>query len=465
MCGFDPLLRHQPSLSNAKAAHHGGALHKRRGGGPRRSSYNSDSLRTLIVAALLAIALVRFGAVAHRGLSYSIGDFYATLPGVYVETLNPTLWASPDLTDVQGKSSFYHRGPTQYLTALPLSFLDSYREIALVLLGVFAILIAGAAFVMWRAFGGPGRDPILLMLILSASLVFYPTLQAYVAREFEIVIMVATTLLFAAALAGRQSAIGAWTAYLSLYKFMPLALLPLLVARRWWRALAGVAATAAIMLAAAHALFGLQNFSSDGFVQDLASHLLSTLGSTGQFCHGPFDLLRYAPQSHDVSVRFALCGINESLPFPAAATYVALIVATLLVLAYGFFRAERSAPLAPDAERWRRTWELSAVVIVYVTFFFTHYYYLTVLIVPLTALMVRAYQQHRAGLWIAWAVSYLLLSAFLLPLSQLTKWLHVDVFNLYISTFVYLPGELLLLGVVLYEYATLPLKNLREEPS
>ena len=384
--------------------------------------------RTLIVAALLAIALVRFGAVAYRGLTYSIGDFYSTQPGAYVETFNPTLWASPDLTDVQGKSSFYHRGPTQYLTTLPLSLLDSYRQIALVLLVVFPVLIAGAAFVMWRAFGGASRDPILLALILSASLVFYPTLQAYVAREFEIVIMAATAMLFAAALNRRQTAIGAWTAYLGLYKFLPLALLPLLVARRWWRALAAFAATAAIMLAAAHAMFGLQNFSSDGFVQRFVTHTLTTAGSTDQFCHGPFDMLRYMPQSHDVSVRFALCGINEHVPFPAAAVYLALIGATLLALAYGFFRAERRAPLAPDAERWRRTWELSAVVIVYVTFFFTHYYYLTMLIVPLTALMVRAYQQRSARLWSAWAVSYLLLSAFLLPLSQLTKWLETDVF-------------------------------------
>lgn len=413
----------------------------------------------MIVAALVAIALVRFGAVAYRGLTYSIGDFYSTLPGAYVETFNPTLWASPDLTDVVGKSSAYHRGPTQYLTTLPLSLLDSYRQIALVLLVVYALLIAGAAFVMWRAFGGPSRDPLLLALILSASLVFYPTLQAYVAREFEIVIMAATAMLFAAALTGRATAIGAWTAYLSLYKFLPLALLPLLVARQWWRALAGVAATAAIMLAAAHALFGLQNFSSDGFVQRFASNILTTVGSTQQFCDGPFEMFRYAPQSHDVSVRFALCGISERVPFPAPAAYLALIAATLIVLAYGFFRAERAAPLAPGTERWRRTWELSAVVVVYVTFFFTHYYYLTALIVPLTALLVRAYQESSARLWSAWAVSYLLLSAFLLPLSQLTKWLQVDVFTWYLGTFAYLPGELLLLGVILYEYATLPLSS------
>lgn len=412
--------------------------------------------RSLLAAALLTIALIRFGGVAYRGLTYNIGDFYSTLPGPYVETFNPTLWASPDLTDLVGKVS-YHRGPTQYLTALPLSLLNSYREIALVLLPVLAILIAGSAVVMWRTFGGGRRDPILLTLILSTSLLFYPTLQAYVAREFELVIMAATALLFAAVLTRRETTAGAWAAYISLYKFLPLALLPWLVARRWWRALAGATVTAIVMLTAAHVLFGLQNFSSDGFVQGFAANVLSTLGSTRQFCDGPFGLLRYSPGSHDVSVRFALCGINERVPFPAALTYAALIGTTLVLLAYGFFRIERHAPLPAETERKRRSLELSAVVVVYVTFFFTHYYYLTVLIVPLTALMVRAYQQRHARLWGAWAASYLLLSAFLLPMSQMTKWLQVDVFSLYLRTFAYLPGELLLLGAILCEYATLPL--------
>lgn len=412
--------------------------------------------RRLFASALLLIALARFGGVAYRGLTYNIGDFYATLPGAYVERLNPTLWASPDLTDVLGKSPAYHRGPTQYLTALPLSFLDSYREISLVLLVLFPILIAGAAVVMWRAFGGAERDPVLLALVLSSSLVFYPTLQAYVAREFEIVIMAATAMLVAAALAGRQTAVGAWTAYLSLYKFLPLALLPLLVARRWWRALGAAAVTAALMLAVAHPLFGLENFTNDGFVQRFASNLFTT-GSSDEFCHGEIGFLRYAPNSHDVSVRFGLCALNERIAFPVSFVYMALIAATLAALAYGYFRAERAATLAPDTERWRRAWEFNAVICVFMIFFYTHYYYLTVLIVPLTAVMVRAYQQRSKALWSAWVTSYLLLSAFLLPTGALTRLLHADIFTLYLKTLAYLPGELLLLGVILYQYVSLPL--------
>jgi hypothetical protein len=412
-----------------------------------------DSMRRLFVALLLALALARFGQVAYSGLAYSRGDFYTTLPGAYVETFNPTLWASPDLTDTLGKQPSYRRGPTQYLTFLPFTLLDSYREIAWVLLAVFAALIVMSAIVLWRTFGDDPRDTQLLGVVLATNLVFYPTIQAYVAREFEVFILAATALLFAAATRGRQTAAGALSAYLVLYKYLPLALLPWLIARRWWRALAGLAVAAAVMLGAAHLMFGLHNFSSDGFVQTFARNVFN-VGSTAEFCDS-FFLMRYTPQSHDVSVRLALCGLNWHVPYPVPAVYVSIIVMTLAALGVGFFRTQRGGPLPPDRERWRTTWELSAVLIVYVTFFFAHYYYLMMLIVPLTAVLVRAWQTGRRGLWMAWAASYLLLSAFLLPLAAVTRWLQVDSFSMYLRSFAYLPGILLLVGTVLHEYIRL----------
>jgi hypothetical protein len=409
-------------------------------------------MRRWLVAILLALALARFVQVASSGLTYSTGDTYTTLPGAYVETFNPTLWASPDLTDVLGKQPAYRRGPTQYLTLLPLTLLDSWRQIALVLLVIFAALIVGSAVLMWRVFGNDPRDTTLLGLVLAANLVFYPTLQAYVAREFEVFIFAATALLFAAAIRGRQMATGAVTAYLVLYKYLPLALIPWLIARRWWRALAGFALTSLVMLAAAHLMFGLQNFSSDGFVQTYARNLFN-FGSTSSFCESfGFIDVRYAPGSHQVSLRFALCGVSTRLPFPVPLVYLTILAATLTALAIGFVRAERAAPLPPEVERWRRTWELSAVVIVYMTFVLTHYYYLMMLMVPLTAVMVRAYQARRVGLWLTWAGSFLLLSAFLVPWSLVTRLLQFDAFTWYLQTFAYLPGQLLLLATVLFEY-------------
>lgn len=407
-------------------------------------------MKRWFLALLLAVAVARFGHVAYTGLTHSIGDFYSTLPGAYVETFNPTLWNSPDLVDEVGKRPSYRRGPTQVLTTLPLSFLDSYREIALVLLVVYAVLIVASAYVMWRAFGGPSRDPELLTLVVSSSLLFYPTLLAYIAREFEVVMLFATVMLFAAARANRQWAVGAWTAYLSLFKYLPLGLLPLLIARRWWKALAGFAIAAAVLLAAAHAMFGLQNFSSDGFLGNFVAHLLP--GQSDTFCSA-YKGWYYESNQHEVSMRFALCSLREQhASLPIVPIYLTLIAATLAGLAAGYFRAERASPLPADAQRWRITWELSAVMIVYMTYVYAHYYFLIFMIVPLTAVLVRAYQQRRASLWIIWAACYLMLSGFLMPMSQISRWFGVDAFTWYLQTFAYVPGILLLLATALHEY-------------
>ena len=409
-------------------------------------------MKKWIVVAVVIVAIARFGHVAYQGLTYSIGDFYSTLPGAYVESLNPTLWASPDLTNMVGRVSHYHRGPTQYLTTYPLSFLDSYREIANVLLAVYGLLIPLTAYLMWRAFAPGSADYQLLGLVISSSLMFFPTLQAYIAREFELVMMAGTVLMFTAAIRDRLFTVGAWVAYLALYKYMPIALLPYLVARRWWRALAGFVAAALVLLAAAHVLFGVGNFTSDGYAGSFVTALWTNLQSTQEFCYGRFQFLRYSASTNDVSVGLGLCGVQERVPLPVVTIYLGLIAGTLLALGYGFFRLEFGGPRDTTVERWRRILELSAVVIVYTTFFLTHYYYLTVLIVPLTALMVRAYQQRRRGLWMAWAASYLLLSAFLVPLTAVGRWVQMDLWMLYINSLAYLPGELLLLGTVLYEY-------------
>ena len=421
-------------------------------------------MKQWIVAAIVCVAVARFGHAAYQGLTYSIGDFYSTLPGAYVESLNPTLWASPDLTNMVGRVSHYHRGPTQYLTTYPLSFLDSYREIASVLLAVYALLIPLTAYLMWRAFAPGSADYQLLGLVMSSSLLFFPTLQAYIAREFELVIMAGTVLMFTAAIRDRLSAAGAWAAYLTLYKYMPVALLPYLVVRRWWRALAGFAAATLVLVAAAHALFGIGNFASDGYAGSFVTALWTNLQSTQEFCYGRFQFLRYSASTNDVSVGLGLCGVHERVPLPVVALYLGLIAGTLLTLGYGFLRLELRGPRDAEVERWRRIFELSAVVIVYTTFFLTHYYYLTVLIVPLTALMVRAYQQRRRGLWMAWAASYLLLSAFLVPLTAAGRWLQMDLWTLYINSLAYLPGELVLLGTVLYEYVGLGTRDQHPGP-
>ena len=74
-------------------------------------------------------------AATVSGFTATHGDFYASLPGAYAETWNPTLWSSPDLKDSWGfERRTYLHGPTQYLTLLPIVFFNSYAAIARLLL-------------------------------------------------------------------------------------------------------------------------------------------------------------------------------------------------------------------------------------------------------------------------------------------------------------------------------------------
>ena len=236
--------------------------------------------------------------------------------------------------------------------------------------------------------------------------------------------------------------------------------------RRWWRALAGFAAASLVLTAAAHVVVRHRQFCERwlrGVVRGTA--LWNNLQSTQEFCYGQFQFFRYSASTNDVSVGLGLCGVQERVPLPVVAIYLGLIAGTLAgpgirILSPGVRRCRATRAV----ERWRRILELSAVVIVYTTFFLTHYYYLTVLIVPLTALMVRAYQQRRRGLWMAWAASYLLLSAFLVPLTAVGRLVQMDLWTLYINSLMYLPGELLLLGTVLYEYVGLGIRYGNPKP-
>src|SRR5438132_13718701 len=93
-------------------------------------------LRRALGPALVALVLVGSRAAMLRyGTDLSgRGDFFATLPGAYVQSLNPTLWNSKDLQMAMGfHRPFYIYGPTQYLTLYPMAFLDSYAQIAAVL--------------------------------------------------------------------------------------------------------------------------------------------------------------------------------------------------------------------------------------------------------------------------------------------------------------------------------------------
>ena len=69
-----------------------------------------------------------------------------------------------------------------------------------------------------------------------------------------------------------------------------------------------------MILAVAHVLFGVGNFTSDGYAGSFVTALWDNLQSTQEFCYGQFQFFRYSAFTNDVSVGLGLCGIQERVP-------------------------------------------------------------------------------------------------------------------------------------------------------
>ena len=99
----------------------------------------------LVTAACGGVAALYLIKGIYRGLSYTHGDFYNTLPGEYASRWNPTLWHSADIQPALAYNhGAYLYGPTQYLTLFPIVFLDSYASIASWLLAVYPVVLLAA---------------------------------------------------------------------------------------------------------------------------------------------------------------------------------------------------------------------------------------------------------------------------------------------------------------------------------
>lgn len=416
-----------------------------------------ESVKHHGILLLLVLAVARFALVFESGFRFSIGDFHATLPGPYAEAVNPTLWRSADLGNVLGRQPAYLRGPTQYVTMYPLVYFDSYATIAAFLLAAYGLVILLVAEVTFRMLRDVTGEPLARAPLFITTMCYFPLLQAWLGREFEVMIVAAFALVFWAAARNRLAGMGALLAYVTLYKYLPVIAVPYLIVRRWWRSLFFFAATSAVLIGTAHWLVGLRGFVSN-HIPGMAVGLFTTLTSTKAFCDGPIPLLRFFEQGQDVGVRTALCRISQAVPLPPAAAYLALVALVLGTSLFGFWRLEHAASLPKRSEQWRRIWELSLVVIVSTTFFYGHYYYLGVLILPLNAIMVRLTRgptRKWTPLGLA-VLAYMLLSAFLVPPSFVSRITGTDVWRLYFLTVAYFPGQLIVLGLVLHQYVTLP---------
>ena len=419
-----------------------------------------------VSATLVALAAGRIAAAMWAAISNIRGDYYASLPGAYVETVNPTLWNSPDMEGTWGYHvQTYFHGPVQYLTLYPVAYLDSYTAIARVLLPIYAVLLA-ATFVLLRAAAGrlaPGAQ--LTIPLFASTFLFFPLLQSFIQREFEVVVCLGLTAALWLLLQDRRNAAAAVLAYVAWFKYVPLLFLGYLGLRRWVKAVGVFVLMSTAILAVAHALFGLPLFVNNNVPRHAAQ--VFNLWSYGferehefvgtGFCHGWFET-----ETTLANVRHALCSLTfRARWLPANVIYAITCLAVAATYLVTHARFERVAQRPEEIERWRRAVEFSIVTTVYSCFFFNHYYYLIVLIIPLGVLLTRYLATPRAGRVVLWTIAYVLLSAFVIPTSFLTQLFGVDVWAAYIKGAWFIWGELLLMYLLLREYWDLSMLNRR----
>lgn len=409
---------------------------------------------------LLAAATGRIAMAVWAAIWNIKGDYYASMPGAYVRTVNPALWTSPDMAGAWGylKETYFH-GPVQYLTLYWVAFFDSYAQIAAVLLPLYIVLIAGAFSILLQALRSLTTRAIAVPLAGSTFL-FFPLLQAFIQREFEVIVFFTLALMLWLLLRDRRSAAAVSMAYVAWYKYAALVFVGYVGLRRWWGALGAFAAASAVILGLAEFVFGLGlffnnnvpshatqvlNVWSNEFRTDAAGHLYGV-----GFCNGWFD-----SETTLANVRHGLCTVSASIRWlPPHLVY--LVICGFVAFAYlrTHVKLEQHPPSA-DGERWRRALELSIVITSYTCFLFNHYYYLIVLVIPMNVLLARYLDRDDRTGFVLWLVSYVLISAFVIPTSILTKLTGIDTWAFFINGAWFMFGELLMTALLLREYSRL----------
>lgn len=381
-------------------------------------------------------------------------DFLETVPPAFLN-------APPDLFEnfpYSIRSDTYLRGPSQYVTIVPLTFAGSAAAIERILLPIYGVCIVGAALLSRRTLERVSVRSLAWLPFVAATVAFPPVQHALVDREFEIVILLAFAAAMRAVVADRFYGAGALLAYISLYKYLTLIVLPYLVARRWWKSLAAFAITAAAIVLLMHVVYGLEGFRNSN-VRIKAAELVTGLW-TPAFCAPTEVQLNMPPDLGDESIRNDLCDIGASIGVSPQLLYFTVLVLTGGVFAFGFIRLERvNHERTAAVESWRRVFELSVLATVAMTFFFTHYYYLSLLILPIHVLFVRftpAARWHTPGLTLL-AASYFLTGCFLLRPGLFHDVVGLDLGSLARQTQALFAGEMLLLGLLLHQYVTLPI--------
>jgi hypothetical protein len=423
------------------------------------SSYSEVLSRNLLTSSrgvwlwrgLVIAGVVRLMVAAYSGMTHTHGDFYATLPGPHVRDLNPALWNSPDLVNSWAfQRDEYLYGPTQYLTLYGVGLFDTYQDIARFLLVVYGGLLIAAGVVVTQLLRARGVGPVTRAAVIAGTALYLPLVQAYVQREFETVVVLVLGLALFAIVTRRKWLAGAAIGYVTWFKFFPVVFLFYFIARGWWRAVASFTAVSAAVLGASHLMFDLRRFAP---VVDLVSASTRSALSIEDTCS------RWLSNNQTfASVRYGLCRLAGPTDFVVLdALFWATVAVALAVFAVAFLRATGGVIVDSSDERMRRMLEFSLLVAFSSGVFYAHYYYLAQLVIPINVLVYRySTSREHLGVKVSLLVLvYLLLTAFVLPPTVTTAVFGFDAWRAYMQSALYLYGQTLLIGLLLFEYCDL----------
>jgi hypothetical protein len=423
-----------------------------------------------VSVSLVTLTAIRIVAAIQAAIHNIRGDYYASMPGAYVKHVNPTLWDSPDMQGAWGyHADTYFHGPAQYLTLYVMAYFDSYAAIARALLPLYVGLLAIGFLFLRGAVKQLTSGQSFTAPVFASTFLFFPVLQAFIQREFEVVVFLTLTAALWLLLRDRRAGAGALLGYIAWFKYVPVLFLGYLGLRRWYSAIAAFVLVSIAILLVSDAVFGLDLFVNNN-VPNHAAQVFNVWSYTFErgpheyffgtgFCYGWVET-----ETTLSNVRHGLCSLSFRAPWlPAHVVYVAICVAVAIVYLVTHFRLERGPALDSTDERWRRALEFSIVTTVCSCFFFNHYYYLIALAVPFAVLMARYLTTGSRARMALWTVSYVLLSAFLIPTSVLTRLTAADVWAVYIKGAWFLWGELIVMGLLLDEYRRLQKHRRRQQ--
>lgn len=426
---------------------------------------------------MLAFAILRFLSIVYAGVHQTHGDFYQSFPGPNAKHLNPTLWNDPELLGAIGhiKEKYFY-GPSEYLLLYPLNFLPSFNAIAQVLLVAYALAIIGFIWLMTKTMTADERaHPAVFAQVAAVTLLFSPLLRAYIQREFEIplLLMVSAATYFLATrrdlLSSGILAYGAW------FKFWPLLFFPYFLLRRGYKATLVFIAVSAAVLGLSEVIFGLDKFlmlaPANGVLGSVVdarpTFALTGAPGTELFEGRGFCRVWGDRQEAAASIHWGLCGWARQLPWlPARDLFYALCLVSGGLFLAAFAKLERGHALSGAEAKWRAILEVSLVLVAGTLLVHNEYHWMGILLIPLNGLFFRYLWQAPSVTRLAWlAACYVILASFVLPVSVLSRIVGFDVGRWYSDAGVYMYGELMLIGLLLWEYCELAIRRETSRPT